>query len=306
MYETFYIPVGTLIPVFIYFYVRVFLYPTQQISKKLKLLYIPFLIFFFFLAVPFKIETALEFNAPNYSLYKKLNGVQSLFSMVYTVTLILVSYLTLLRFEKSIKPPNKKNLFEYRWLTKTLLILMLLSCFWALALMVFFTNKAYQSYFNTLWVGLSIGIYWLGHIGIYKYGIQKERNIIRISSKLQTSVKSLEKNKSEHIAMLEHLMLTEKKYLDSNLTLSSLAEQIQISSSHLSRIINSELNTSFSNYINSFRIKQAKEWLLKPEFSNYTLISIGLEAGFSSKTTFNNVFKKHTGMTPSKFKKENH
>lgn len=306
MYETFYIPIGSLIPVFIYFYVRAFIYPSQQISKKLKLLYLPFFVFFIFIAVPLKIQTALDIQGPSYSFYKSLNGFQSLFSLFYTITLIILSYLTVVRFEKSNEITNKKPILEYKWLKTTLIILLLLSCLWAFALVIFFSNQAYQLYFNILWVCLSIAIYWLGHLGIYKYGIQKERYQIREFSKQLIPVISKEKRKNEYIFILESLMLNEKRFLDSGLTLSSLAEDLQISSSHLSRIINSELNTNFSDYINSYRVEEAKTLILNPNFSNYTLISIGLEAGFNSKTTFNNVFKKHVGLTPSQFKKENY
>ena len=305
MYETFYIPVGSLIPVFIYFYVRTFLYTNEKISKQLKLLYLPFLIFFFFLALPLKIETALDAFEANYAMYKKLNGIQSAFSFIYTITLILISYLTVYRFDSAQKLAQKSTSDENSWLKKTLLILLFLSCFWGLALVVFFSNERYQIYFNILWIGLSLAIYWLGHLGIYKYGIQKERNTIRKVSKSSLLVNSSESLQSDYVISLQQLMLTDQRYLDPGLTLSSLADSLQISSSHLSRIINSELNTSFNDYINSFRIDQAKQWLLEPQFANYTLISIGLEAGFNSKTTFNTVFKRQTGMTPSQFKKEN-
>ncbi|UPT72306.1 MAG: helix-turn-helix domain-containing protein [Flavobacterium sp. JAD_PAG50586_2] len=66
--------------------------------------------------------------------------------------------------------------------------------------------------------------------------------------------------------------------------------------------MNTELKTSFPDYINQLRIKEAQYYLKHPDFSNYTLVAIGLEAGFASKTTFNNTFKKVTGMTPSEYK----
>jgi AraC-like DNA-binding protein len=82
-----------------------------------------------------------------------------------------------------------------------------------------------------------------------------------------------------------------------------LSTELDLSRSHLSRIINSELKTTFSDYINLLRVNEAKKYLLQPDFSNYTLVAIGLEAGFNSKTTFNSAFKKFAGMTPSAFKK---
>lgn len=301
MYETIYIPVGSLIPVFIYFYVLVFLYPARKISRKLKLLYLPFLVFFFFLAIPCKIGALVHENDPNYFTYRYFNGFQSIFSLIYTVVLILISYFTVLRAEKRSKgvEPN------YRWLKITLLVLFFLACFWSLALIKYLSNSEYQFYFNLLWLGLSICIYWLGHFGIYKYGIQKERKKIRDYRKENIVEVVSEKSKNEHIKKLEKLVFEERRFLESNLSLESLATELQLSRGHLSRIINTELGTSFSEYLNERRVEEAKKHLLNPEFSNYTLVSIGLESGFNSKTTFNTTFKKHTGLTPSQFKKNN-
>lgn len=66
------------------------------------------------------------------------------------------------------------------------------------------------------------------------------------------------------------------------------------------------MNLGFLDYINQLRVEEAKQYLQNPEFENYTLVAIGLEASFNSKTTFNNCFKKFTGKTPSEYKKELH
>ena len=161
MYETFYIPVGSLIPVFIYLYVLVFIEPDKKITKKLKLLFIPFFVFLFSIAIPYKIEALLSTVAEHYGMYKLLNGFQSGFSLLYTLTLILASYFTVRRYEQ--KPNLKTNsaFSEFNWLKNTLIILFVLSCFWGYALVKFFSTVDYQVYFRLLWVGLSITIYWL-------------------------------------------------------------------------------------------------------------------------------------------------
>ena len=81
------------------------------------------------------------------------------------------------------------------------------------------------------------------------------------------------------------------------------AEALELSQGHLSKIINTELGVGFKDYINALRVEEAKTYLLDKEFSNYTLVAIGLEAGFNSKSAFNSSFKKITGETPSQFKK---
>ena len=149
---------------------------------------------------------------------------------------------------------------------------------------------------------MSVMIYWLGHIGIYKFGILEERKQIRNYSIKNEAMQIREKPKNEHVAAMERLIVDGRLYLDANLTLDKVADELNISKGHLSRIINSEMGNGFPDYINALRVKEAKRYLTNPEFSNYTLVAIGLEAGFNSKTTFNHAFKKLTGLTPSEFK----
>ena len=62
------------------------------------------------------------------------------------------------------------------------------------------------------------------------------------------------------------------------------------------------MNKNFYDLINGYGIEEAKRLLLNPRNRNYTILSIGFEAGFNSKTTFNPVFKKFTGLTPTEFR----
>ena len=62
---------------------------------------------------------------------------------------------------------------------------------------------------------------------------------------------------------------------------------------------------NFFDFINSYRVESVKEMLLNKEFEHYTVLAIGLESGFNSKTSFNTVFKKMTGVTPSEYRKQN-
>ncbi|OHD07128.1 MAG: hypothetical protein A2Y34_17380 [Spirochaetes bacterium GWC1_27_15] len=96
----------------------------------------------------------------------------------------------------------------------------------------------------------------------------------------------------------------EKPYLDPDLSLVSLSEQINISRNDLSQIINTYFNKNFYDFINSYRIEEFKRILLNPENDKFTILSLAFESGFNSKSTFNDVFKKMTNQTPSQFKKE--
>lgn len=94
----------------------------------------------------------------------------------------------------------------------------------------------------------------------------------------------------------------QKPYLNPYLNLLSVSEYLNISSGYLSQIVNKLTGTNFSEFINVYRLNVAKGMLTSPSFSNYTIIAIGLESGFNSKSAFYTAFKKNTGITPSEYR----
>jgi AraC-like DNA-binding protein len=105
-----------------------------------------------------------------------------------------------------------------------------------------------------------------------------------------------------YLSKLLQLMETEKLFTNSDLKLQDLAHKLNLSPHHLSQIINEQCRQNFFDFLNQYRIAEAKRYLTHPEKQNYTILSIALEVGFNNKASFNTAFKKHTGMTPSQFR----
>lgn len=97
---------------------------------------------------------------------------------------------------------------------------------------------------------------------------------------------------------------TEKPYLEPDININKLAEDLSIPSHQISQILNSRLNKNFFEFISYYRIKASMEELMKPDNKEKTILEILYEVGFNSKSAFNNAFKKHTGITPTQFKKQ--
>ncbi|GAA4238909.1 hypothetical protein GCM10022291_31180 [Postechiella marina] len=112
-------------------------------------------------------------------------------------------------------------------------------------------------------------------------------------------------NNKQHtqIEKLKAYMATEAPYLDASLSVQSLSDQVGIPPRELSILINQELNQHFFDFINSFRIEKAKEILENPAKNKQTVLEILYEVGFNSKSSFNTAFKKHTGNTPTSYRK---
>ena len=95
-------------------------------------------------------------------------------------------------------------------------------------------------------------------------------------------------------------MATEKPYLEPKLSLSQLADSLGVLPNHLSQIINQYEGKNFYDFVNSYRVALAK----KDTNKNFNLLGLAFEAGFNSKSSFNQVFKKIKGQTPSQFVNE--
>ncbi len=107
-------------------------------------------------------------------------------------------------------------------------------------------------------------------------------------------------NKSHFI---NRYMEESKPFLNGELTASMLADDLHISRHQLSEVLNEEIGNNFYDFINLYRIEEFKSRVQLPENDHLTLLAIALDSGFNSKTSFNTVFKKSTGKTPSQFRK---
>ena len=116
---------------------------------------------------------------------------------------------------------------------------------------------------------------------------------------------SLTEDTSNEIwAEINQVMKEEKPYLNSEYRLNDLAERVGKSVHHVSQTINEKEGKSFSDFINEFRVEEAKYLLNSGRTKQVTILAVSLEAGFNSKTAFYNTFRKMTGLTPSDYLKQ--
>ena len=104
---------------------------------------------------------------------------------------------------------------------------------------------------------------------------------------------------------LEGLLINDKIFLNEDLTLAETARQLSTNTSYLSRLINEHYQVNFSAFLNRFRIQEAQKMILDDKFNNFSMEGIAKSSGFRSKSTFNQVFKNSTGLTPTEFAVQN-
>ena len=106
---------------------------------------------------------------------------------------------------------------------------------------------------------------------------------------------------SELVQRLKRLIEDDRVFTDCEVTLDSLAERMDMAPFEMTRLLHREMHTSFYALVNRYRVEEVKKKLSAPDTRHYTLLAIAYECGFNSKSTFNRVFKEHTGVTPSAY-----
>lgn len=161
---------------------------------------------------------------------------------------------------------------------------------------------------NGLFLSLSAFIILIGYFGLKQKvvltndSIEKERDIPGDLEGKYAGKKMGEHELQQCCNKVSDFMRTKRPYLDSDLTLPKLAEDLNVSTHHLSQVINEMHDKNFFNFINKYRVEEVKRKIQDPEYHHYSLLGIALESGFNSKSAFNRAFKNFTGSTPSQFR----
>ena len=118
------------------------------------------------------------------------------------------------------------------------------------------------------------------------------------------AVKQLEKDQDEFIIRLKSLMEEKKIFTNAGLKLSELARALELTPHQLSRLINEKVSKSFNDMVNEYRVEEFIRRINDPKYKSYSVYGIAMDVGFNSKSSFNSIFKKITGKTPSEYKSQ--
>lgn len=109
--------------------------------------------------------------------------------------------------------------------------------------------------------------------------------------------------KPEQIDRVINYVSREKPFLDPNINMEALAKRLSLPERTFSRILNQHFGKNFFEFINEHRVDEAKRLLADPNKKDMNMLDILADAGFSSKSTFNAIFKQYTGQTPSQYRR---
>lgn len=172
-------------------------------------------------------------------------------------------------------------------------------CVFALLTVLWFIQGVLQiQVFIIIEIVLLASLFILGYVGLFQPSFFETPKPIKVK---------IEKSKFNHLddekELKRLIMLFEDKkiYLKPRLSLSDLAEQLNLPRRYISLLINTYHNTNFNGFVNSYRVNEFLKRIEDPKEKTKTLLALALDSGFNSKSSFNQIVKSVTGKNPSDF-----
>ncbi|CAI8772499.1 helix-turn-helix domain-containing protein [Chryseobacterium sp. IT-36CA2] len=301
------------IPVF-YLYVLSVCYSDFKLKPKHLLHALPFLIANLTLLPRFYgVDTAskIHFVENRQSMIElKFNHILLHVQMI----IYFVAVFRVLRKSKTLYLENYagKSINSYKWLFQFTIVLCIVYAIALLKNILKFSDYVHISE----WIKAGLLLLSLFIICWYLFKALNNPELFRnVDSKLKLVAEMVSEEKSneesvtndseykEEILRLKSYMIEKKPFLNSSLTIQEVSSEIEIPVRELSLLINYQLGQHFYDFVNSYRIENAMNILKDETKSKVTILEILYEVGFNSKSSFNTAFKKHTGNTPTYYRK---
>lgn len=285
--------------------------------------------------IPFVIDSIINaYIVSNYSIEEisNSNRIQNFYGLETIASLLFNLFLCY----KSYRLINTKTDVEYlatrKWLFKIWLSTFILMLVWIVMSLIYMIYTDMPIFISSLYLVVSLWLFWFIYTGVVNLNLIDSRKDIKLKlqrtenvrlennsspifeeidtlSKTEAKLEKDTKDKSNleklysHFEKINSIIQNEHLYRNEDLSITDISQRMSMSTGYISQIIKKTTSKNFPTWINEFRVNEVKDMLLNQEFSNYTTLAIGLEAGFKSKSAFYATFKKVTGETPANFRK---
>ncbi|WP_242670282.1 helix-turn-helix domain-containing protein [Flavobacterium frigidimaris] len=304
-----------LIPPFLFMFIIHRIDDTVRSKQKIYLCFIPFVY-----SAVLTISQDLDRVAGIYTIPESGSVLIEILGLIHLV--LAITFIPFLSLYSYFMVKHLKDTQEKKWIITLLTIVTsLLFAFLIIYLASLFIPFDLSSTMSILALSATFIIHWTAYIGIYKYKLANNKDAVYnfLNTDLTLSYSNLQIVDNSalqeyrepmtadnlYFQKLELLCKEQHIYTDSTLNREKVAEKLGISAGYVSQIINTITGDNFANYINQYRVEAVKEMISNSEYENYNLLAMGLESGFTSKTTFYKAFKKVTGQTPNEYKNTN-
>ncbi len=300
-----------LIGFLLYYFVALFTNTAISLKKWLLIVIGYTILRWVFLFPLFKYETLEEFiSFVEQSKYDEWLDWEYIIMRLVSILLFILAFFRLKQSPLVLDLNEKENL-KYRWIKLVLIAFVVLQVGILISDIVgsfkienYEEFESYEAYmkFETLLITIFFFVFTFSIIHFPVFAFTGNFEDLPKSTKNKYAKSSLT-DSSELFNEINSLVKDEKLYLDFDIKLNTISEKLGKSVHHISQAINQNAHMSFPDFINSFRIEEAKKKLLEPKPD--TIFAISLDVGFNSKAAFYSAFKKSTSQTPTEFKKSN-
>lgn len=301
-------------PIFLYNYALTLTNEKRKL-KSILLSFIPALMVALSMVGFVEMSSTEKFNMVTKETLPPLSVFPSfILSMTVIVWFMVAAFRVLKKHKKQIL-----QVYSYRddvdllWLRRlTVSFAIILASDLALGILFIFINVPMPFADFFFYTMLTIFIFLLGYFGYQQGNIFRFEplNIAREAHESQAKEESHDQKAEIPVIneadaqKLSALMKEEQPFLESSLTINDLSRMMDMPPHQLSRVINRHFGMNFFEYVNQYRIEYFKRLAVDPKYQHYSLLGLGLECGFNSKSSFNRVFKEHTGLTPGAVRKQ--
>lgn len=287
-------PAGLLRPVFVYLYLHFLLNGIAKVRWSHSLHFIPFLILLTYMSGFFAQSAEYKLAVLNLKIINTLGMIPSwyfYFQYAYSIAYIILIFVDFKAYVQRNPNPSKSQKSLILW-AKYMFAggVIFLGIAAMLRLAGFTNNFNYGLYevFSVLMVILCI-----------KFLTMPEVPGIAVNGKYSKSSLS-ESEINSYYEQIGQLMESERLFKMQDLKLRHISKKLSIPDYLISQIINQKSQQSFRNYLNTYRIEEAKKMLLQSH-NHYSIEGIASDVGFKSRTSFYNAFKRETKVTPSEY-----
>lgn len=285
---------GLFTPPLFFLYVNYFLKDIRKLKWNFLLHFIiPFLIFIYYFIFLLKVPNS-NFTHPTFTIW------YNIFAIVYSFYYLIISINVYISFRRKVKEKDvvsqSNHIQVLEWVRLLIVIYFAFLVFAILAALIdseFFRDLPFQV--------LSILV---PLVCVKLFTMADLISLEPVPKKKYGGIKLQESIKNNLSSKLEKVVREKELFKNPDITISQVAKELKVSEQEISRFLNSERGISFNRFINKERVAYAKDLLSDPKLTEkITIEHLGYEAGFNSKTTFFNSFKKEEGITPGNFKK---
>ena len=285
------------------FYVFVMHYiQAEQLTKRIiqisAALFLAEIILRMLFIIPF-------YDVKNSYLIAKYAQIEEIVNLGFT--LVLFAKVCNLLFKQSFLLEKIASYDNLRWLKTFMIFAFAIIGFWIFAVVYNIENVSAPNtlaYYPLRFASVAI-VYWISYYGFFNIRMLTERFVLRSDIAKQSFAPAKIFGTDDDFILIQKYVLTDKKYLDSSIGLSEISKVTKIPERKFPNILRANGFDNFTDFVNQYRIQEAKKALVDAKYNDYKIESIGYECGFNSKATFYRAFLKFASCTPTQFRLKN-